>query len=334
MAGAPDSPTDIGRRPWLGVLWRTLRGVRDNRLTDSAAALTYYGVLAIFPALLAVVALLGLIGHSVTQPLLEDLGSVAPGPAKQIFTSAIENIEKSRGAAGILFVVSLLGAVWSASGYVGAFMRAANSIYEVEEGRPIWKTIPTRVLTTIVLLVLLAVSAVAVVLTGGLAGQVGKLLGVGGTAVTVWDIAKWPVLVLVVATMFSILYWATPNVKQPGFRWLTPGGLFAVVMWIVVSAAFAAYVANFSSYNKTYGALGGVIVFLVWLWLSNIAVLLGAKLNAELERERQIRMGRAGPPPFAEPRDAPKKDSAAERDPARLDQESVQGSDPEHKRAA
>lgn len=307
MAEAPDSPTDIGRRSWLSVLWRTLRGVRDNNLTDYAAALTYYGVLAVFPALLAVVALLGVIGHSATQPLLEDLGSVAPGPAKQIFTSAIENIQKSRGAAGILFVVALLGAVWSASGYVGAFMRAANSIYGMEEGRPVWKTIPTRVLTTIVLLVLLAVSAVAVVLTGGLAGQVGKLLGVQGTAVTVWDIAKWPVLVLVVGTMFSILYWATPNVKQPGFRWLTPGGLFAVVMWIVVSAAFAAYVANFSSYNKTYGALGGVIAFLVWLWLSNVAVLLGAKLNAELERDRQIRLGRAPePPPFAEPRDAPK----------------------------
>lgn len=307
MAGAPDSPTDFGRRPWLSVLWRTLRGVRDNQLTDSAAALTYYGVLAVFPALLAVVALLGLIGRSATQPLLEDLASVAPGPAKQIFTSAIENIQKSGGTAGILFVVALLGAVWSASGYVGAFMRAANSIYAIEEGRPVWKTIPTRVLTTIVLLVLLAVSAVAVVLTGGLAGQVGKLLGVRGTAVTVWDIAKWPVLVLVVGTMFSILYWATPNVKQPGFRWLTPGGLFAVVMWIVVSAAFAAYVANFGSYNKTYGALGGVIVFLVWLWLSNVAVLLGAKLNAELERERQIRLGRAPePPPFAEPRDAPK----------------------------
>lgn len=308
MAGAPDSPTDIGRRPWLSVLWRTLRGVRDNQLTDSAAALTYYGVLAVFPALLAIVALLALIGHSATQPLLEDLANVAPGPAKQIFTSAIENIQKNRGAAGILFILSLLGAVWSASGYVGAFMRAANSIYGMEEGRPVWKTIPTRVLTTIVLLILLAVSAVAVVLTGGLAGQVGKLLGVQGTAVTVWDIAKWPVLVLVMGTMFSILYWATPNVKQPGFRWLTPGGLFAVVMWIVVSAAFAAYVANFGSYNKTYGALGGVIVFLVWLWLSNLAVLLGAKLNAELERERQIRMGHAPePPPFAEPRDAPKK---------------------------
>lgn len=307
MAGVPDSPTDIGRRPWLSLVWQTLRGARDNDLTDYAAALTYYGVLAIFPALLAVVAMLGLIGHSATGPLLEDLSSVAPGPAKQIFTSAIQNIQKGKGEAGVLFVVAILGAVWSASGYVGAFMRASNSVYGMPEGRPVWKTIPTRALTTIVLLVLLAASAIAVVLSGGLATQVGKLLGVRGTAVTVWDIAKWPALVLVVGTMFSILYWAAPNVRHPGFRWLSPGGLFAVVLWLIVSGAFAAYVANFSSYNKTYGALGGVIAFLVWLWLSNIAVLLGAKLNAELERERRIEMGQAPePPPFAEPRDEPR----------------------------
>jgi membrane protein len=303
-------PTDIGRGRWLGVIWRTLLGVRDNRITDWAAALTYYGVLAIFPALLALVAILGLIGHSATQPLIEDLGSVAPGPARQIFTSAIENIQRGRGTAGVLFVVSLLGAVWSASGYVGAFMRASNAIYDMREGRPIWKTIPTRFLTTLVLLVLLAASAVAVVLTGGLAGQVGKLLGVAGSAVTVWDIAKWPVLVVVVSLMFSILYWAAPNVRHPGFRWLSPGGLFAVGAWALVSGAFAAYVANFGSYNKTYGALGGVIAFLVWLWISNVAVLLGAKLNAELERERRIEVGHPTQrTPFAQPRQAPEEDA-------------------------
>jgi membrane protein len=313
-SGALKGPTDVDRRAWGAVIWRSLRGVRDNRLTDWAAALTYYGVLAIFPALLAVVAVLGVIGHSATQPLLEDLGSVAPGPAKRIFVSAIENLQRDRGAAGVLFVAAVLGAIWSASGYVGAFMRASNAIYEIGEGRPAWKTIPTRVATTIVLLVLIAVSAVAVVFTGGLAGQAAKLLGVGGSAVTVWDIAKWPVLVLVVSLMFAILYWAAPNVRHPGFRWLNPGGLFAVVMWIVVSAAFAAYVANFASYNKTYGAVGGVIVFLVWLWLSNVAVLLGARLNAELERERRVALGH--PPrqePFVEPRDTRKLDEGERR---------------------
>jgi membrane protein len=190
-------------------------------------------------------------------------------------------------------------------------MRASNAIYDVEEGRPIWKTLPVRVSVTLVLLVLLAVTALGVVLTGGLAKEVGNILGIGNSAVGAWDIAKWPVLLIVVSLMFSLLYWAAPNVKQPGFRWVTVGGLVAVVVWILASAAFAFYVANFSSYNKTYGALGGVIVFLVWLWVSNIAVLLGAELNAELERGRRLAAGQAAEDdPFAEPRDTRKmKDS-------------------------
>jgi membrane protein len=160
---------------------------------------------------------------------------------------------------------------------------------------------------TVVMLVLLAISAIAVVVTGSLAGQIGKILGIGGTAVTIWDIAKWPVLLLVVSFMFSILYWAAPNVKHPGFRWLSPGGVFAVAVWVIASGAFAFYVANFSSYNKTYGALAGVIIFLVWLWISNIAVLLGAEWNAEMERGRQIEAGHPKDrEPFVEPRKAPK----------------------------
>ena len=173
-------------------------------------------------------------------------------------------------------------------------MRASNAIYDVGEGRPIWKTVPVRVGVTVVLVVLLAISALAVALTGGLAKQVGDLVGVGSSAVTVWDIAKWPVLLLVVGIMFAILYWASPNVKQPGFRWITPGGLLAVVISLLASGGFALYVANFGSYNKTYGALAGVIVFLVWLWIANIAVLLGAEFNAELERGRRIEGGHPG----------------------------------------
>jgi membrane protein len=308
---APDAPTKLKGRSWMGAIKRTLREFREDNLTDWAAALTYYGVLAIFPAIIALVSILGLIGSSATQPLLDNLGKVAPGPAKDILTSAIQNLQKSQGAAGLIFIAGLAGAVWSASGYVAAFMRASNAIYDVDEGRPIWKTIPTRVGVTLVLVALLAISAMAVVLTGGLAEQVGNVIGVGSTAVTVWDIAKWPVLLLVVSFMFALLYWASPNVKLPGFRWLTPGGLFAVVLWIVASAAFAFYVANFGSYNKTYGALAGVIVFLVWLWVSNIAVLLGAELNAELERGRRIEAGHpADKEPFVEPRDTRKFDSA------------------------
>ncbi len=300
---APAKPTRLGLRSWGGVFGRTVTEFRADNLTDWAATLTYYGVLAIFPALIALVSILGLIGHSATQPLINNLGKLAPGAARQIFTSAIHNLQHGRGTAGLLFVVGLAGAIWSASGYIAAFTRASNAIYDVDEGRPFWITIPVRLAVTVVLLVLLALSAFAVVITGGLASQVGKLLGIGSTAVTIWDIAKWPVLLLIVSFMFSILYWAAPNVRHPGFRWLSPGGVVAVAVWVIASGAFALYVASFSSYNKTYGALAAVVIFLVWLWISNIAVLVGAELNAELERGRQIQAGHpADREPFVEPR--------------------------------
>jgi membrane protein len=304
---APESPTDLGKRSWFGVLRRSVSEFKEDNLTDWAAALTYYGVLAIFPALIVLVSVLGLIGSSATQPLLDNLGEVAPGPAKEIFSNAIKDLQGSQGAAGVFFVIGLLGALWSASGYVAAFMRASNSIYDMPEGRPIWKTIPVRVGLTVVLLALLAISAVAVVLTGGLSKQVGNLVGAGDTAVTIWNIAKWPVLLLVVSFMFALLYWAAPNVKHPKFRWISPGGILAVLGWIVASAAFAFYVASFGSYSKTYGALAGVIVFLVWLWISNIVVLFGAVFNAELERGRAIEAGHPEEKePFVEPRDTRK----------------------------
>jgi membrane protein len=304
---APEGPGDLEKRSWLDVLKRTVFEFRDDDLTDWAAALTYYGILSIFPMLIALVSILGLVGASATQPLIDNINTVAPGPAKEIFTNAIANLQKSSGQAGLFFIVGLLLALWSASGYVAAFMRASNSIYEVEEGRPIWKTVPVRVGTTVVLVLLLAITGVGVTVTGGLAEEIGKLIGLGDTAVTVWGIAKWPVLLLIVSFMFAFLYWAAPNVKQPGFRWISPGGVLAVIVWVIASAAFAFYVANFSSYNKTYGALGGVITFLVWLWISNIAVLLGAEMNAELERGRQIEAGHpADEEPFLEPRDTRK----------------------------
>jgi membrane protein len=313
-ARGPTSPPRLHRRSWLGALKRSGKGFQAHNLTDWAAALTYYGVLSIFPALVALVSILGLIGHSVTAPLVHNLAAVAPGPAKQIFTNAINGLQHSRGAAGVLVVVGIASAIWSASGYIGGFMRASNAIYEIEEGRPIWITRPVQLAVTVVLLALLVVCAVAVVFTGTLAKQVGHLIGAGSSAVTAWDIAKWPVLVVAVAFMFSILYWAAPNVRHPGFRWLTPGGLFGVAVWLVASAAFAAYVANFASYNKTYGTLGGVIAFLVWLWISNLAVLLGAELNAELERGRELEAGQPAEDDLqVEPRSTRKMDTEPSR---------------------
>src|SRR5436305_2448283 len=263
---APDGPADLGTRSWFGVLKRTVREFKEDNLTDWAAALTYYGILAIFPAILALVSVLGVLGSSATQPLINNLGTVAPGPAKDIFTNAVKNLQQSQGAAGIALIVGIVLALWSASGYVAAFMRASNAIYDVGEGRPIWKTAPTRFLTTLVLVVMLAAVATALTVTGPLAQQVGKVLGVGSAAVTAWDIAKWPVVLLVVITMFAILYWAAPNVKHPKFAWISPGGIVGVVVWLIASAAFALYVAKFATnYNQTYGSLGGVIVFLACL---------------------------------------------------------------------
>ena len=294
MNASDEGPTDLRSRSWLGVLKRTVTEFRDDNLTDWAAALTYYAVLAIFPALIVLVSVLGLIGESATQPLIDNLGKVAPGPAQDIFTSAIENIQGSQGAAGVFFVIGLLAAIWSASGYIAAFMRASNAIYDIEEGRPIWKTLPVRVGLTVLLMVLTAVSAIGVTLSGGLAREVGDLIGVGDTAVQVWNIVKWPVLLLVVSLMFAVLYWAAPNVKQPGFRWITPGGVLAVLgLGDRVGRRSPSTSANFGSYNKTYGALAGPIVFLVWLWISNVMILLGAEFNAELERGRAIEDGHA-----------------------------------------
>jgi membrane protein len=300
---APDQPTDLPRRAWPGVLKRTIREFNADHLTDLAAALTYYGVLAIFPMLVVIVSLVGLLGHSVSQSLIHNLSTVAPGTTKQILTDAITNIQSDRGASGVAFVIGLVTAMWSASGYVAAFMRASNVVWDVEEGRPFYKTLPVRLAVTFVTVVLLTLSAAAVVFTGSLAGKLGNLIGVGSTGVQVWDIAKWPVLALVVVLILAILYYAGPNVRQPGFRWVTPGGLVAVVLWIVASAAFAFYVANFSSYNKTYGAIASVVIFLVWLWITNLVILLGAELNAEIERGRQIEGGQpAEREPYLPPR--------------------------------
>ena len=303
----PKDPADLPPGSWRKALGRTVREFKDDNVTDWAAALTYYAVLSLFPALIALVSIVGLLGPSATNSLKSNLGSFAPGPAKTIVTEAINGLAQNQGAAGVLFVIGILGALWSASGYIAAFMRASNDIWDVDEGRPIWKTVPVRLGVTLVVVVLLAASAMAVVLTGSLARKTGQLLGLGSTFVTVWDIAKWPVLLLVVATILAILYYASPNVRQPGFRWVTPGSIVAVVAWVAVSALFALYVANFGSYNKTYGSLAAVIVFLVWLWLTNVAVLFGAELNAEIERGRQIDAGYPeDKEPFLEPRDTKK----------------------------
>jgi len=301
---APEGPTELSKRSWWAVLKRTVREFSKDNLTDWAAALTYYSILSLFPAVIVLTAVLGLLGPSATQTLIDNINTMVPGQGRDVLVTAIRELQHSQGLAGPLAIIGLAGALWSASAYIGAFMRASNAIYKMPEGRPGWKTVPLRVGLTLAAVVLLALCAAGVVVTGVVAERIGQMLGIGSTGVLVWDIAKWPVLAVLVSLMFALLYWASPNVKHPGFRWLTPGGVLAVAVWVLTSAGFAFYVANFGSYNKTYGSLGGVIGFLVWLWISNIAVLLGAELDAELARGQRIEAGQpAEQEPFLPPRD-------------------------------
>ncbi|MFB0615056.1 YihY/virulence factor BrkB family protein [Streptomyces sp. AGS-58] len=301
---APDAPTKLPKGAWLRVLKGSLKEFQDDELSDRAAALTYYGVLSLFPALLVLISLLGITGKSATDTVLSHLKQLAPGSAREILTRAVEQLQNRAGTGSVMAIVGVAIAVWSASGYVAAFIRTANAVYDMPEGRPVWKILPVRLGVTVVLMVLAVVSALIVVFTGSLAHQAGVALGIGDSALTVWSIAKWPVLVLLVTMMIALLYWATPNAKVRGFRWVTPGSFLALVIWMIASTGFAFYVANFASYNKTYGTMAGVIVFLVWLWISNLAVLLGLEFDAETARQRAIAGGH--PPqaePYAEPRD-------------------------------
>ncbi|MFF3348952.1 YihY/virulence factor BrkB family protein [Streptomyces sp. NPDC002779] len=311
---APDTPTDLPKRSWMAVLKGTLKEFKKDELTDRAAALTYYGILALFPALLALISLLGVVGQSASQQVLDNIQKLAPGAARDVLTNAVTQMQGNAGLGSIMAIVGLALAVWSASGYVAAFIRTANAVYDVPEGRPVWKVLPVRLGVTVVLMVIAVLSAVIVVFTGSLAKEVGSVLGVGDTALTVWSIAKWPVLVILVTTMIAILYWATPNAKVRGFRWVTPGSLLAVLIWLVASAGFAFYVANFGSYNKTYGTFAGVIIFLVWLWITNLAILLGLEFDAEMARQRAVAGGHdAGDEPYVEPRDTRKWDEEDRR---------------------
>ncbi|GAA0271819.1 YihY/virulence factor BrkB family protein [Streptomyces polychromogenes] len=300
----PDRLSELPKRSWKAVLRGTLKEFKDDELADRAAALTYYGVLALFPALLVLVSLLGIAGDSATKQVLDNLRKLTPGAARDVISKAVEQLQGNAGAGSLLAIVGILVAVWSASGYVAAFIRASNAVYDMPEGRPVWKVLPLRVGLTAVLMVLAVASALIVVFTGTLARQAGSALGVGDTAMTVWSIAKWPVLLLLVTIMIALLYWAAPNAKGRGFRWVTPGSVLALVIWMITSAGFAFYVANFGSYNKTYGTLAGVIIFLVWLWITNLAVLLGLEFDAEMVRQRAIAGGHpAEEEPYVEPRD-------------------------------
>jgi membrane protein len=297
------------------TLKRTALEFSDDKMTVWAAALTYYGLLSLFPALIAFVGIIGFFADpaSATQTITDIVTGIGPSSAAETFSGPIESITSNNSAAGIMAIVGIVAALWSASGYVGTFIQASNEIYETPEGRPFWKLRPLQMLVTLVMLVLAVAVVLALILTGPVADAVAGPLGIGDTAVTVWQYAKWPVLILVVIAMIAVLYYASPNVKPVGFRSVLPGAAVALVVWIIASVGFAIYVANFGSYDKTYGTLGGVVIFLMWLWITNNAILLGAELNAERERSRQIEAGvpHAERRIALEPRGEPKRPKTA-----------------------
>lgn len=315
-ADKPDSPDDLTKRSWLYVLRKTVREFGDDQCTDLAAALTYYSVLALFPAAIALLSLVGLVGQGpqTVDTLLGILRDVGASGAADTLEPTLNELSRSQSA-GIGFVVGLAAALWSASGFVGAFGRGMNRIYEVDEGRPVWKLRPWMLVVTLVTIVLTGLVALGLVLTGPAAQAVGDAVGLGDAALTAWNIAKWPVLLAVVVLIVALLYYATPNVKQPRFRWISVGALVAIVVWVLASAAFGFYVANFASYNRTYGSLAGVVIFLLWLWLTNLALLFGAELDAELERGRELQAGLPAEETIQlPPRDTRKSDKAADKE--------------------
>ena len=315
-ADKPDSPTDLRKRSWFYVARKTAREFSGDQCTDLAAALTYYSVLALFPAAIAILSLVSLVGQgpSTVDTLLGILRDIGASSAADTLEPTLTQLSKAQNS-GLALIIGLAAALWSASGYIGAFGRGMNRIYEIDEGRPIWKLRPTMLVVTLITVVLTALVAVGLILTGPAAQAVGDAIGLGSTVVTVWNIAKWPVLLGVVVLIVALLYYATPNVKQPKFRWISVGAVVAILTWVIASALFGFYVATFSNYNKTYGSLAGVIVFLLWLWITNLALLFGAELDAELERGRQLQAGMPAEEVIQLPaRDTRKSDKAAKKE--------------------
>src|SRR4051794_38717567 len=313
----PDSPKELGKQGWKYTFKKTFREFTSDQCTDIAASLTYYSVLSLFPALIALVSLLGVVGQGqkAVNSLLQVLGSVMPADALDVLRGPIEGFAKS-DASGFALVFGIVLAIWSASGYVGAFTRAMNRIYEIDEGRPFWKLKPAQLLVTVIGIVLILIVVLLIVISGPIAQSVGNLVGAGDAAVTVWEVVKWPVIALILVLMVAILFYATPNVKQPKFKWMSMGALIALLVLVIASVLFGLYVTNFSNYAKNYGALAGVVIFLLWLWIANLALLFGAEFDAEVERSRQLRGGIEGAEDDIQlpPRDTKKSEKNADKE--------------------
>lgn len=311
---APEGPSELTGYSKRNLLRRVGQEFKNDNLTTLAAALTYYAVLSVVPGLIVLISVLGLAGHHAVVKVTSQVQALAPGSSATFIRSLITQAQHNKGGAGVTAIVGLVIALWSASSYVNAYRQSSNIIYGIGEGRPIWKTVPLRIGVTVLAVIVLVIGGAIVVISGPVANQIGNALGVGHAAVVAWGIAKWPILLILVAVLLAVLFWASPNAKQGGIKWLSPGGVLATLLWVVVSALFAVYVVHFSSYDRTYGPLAGVVIFLVWLWLTNVAVLVGTELNAEIDHERAIASGLPEHVrPYSEPRDT-RKLQQSERD--------------------
>jgi membrane protein len=287
---ADNAPTGADPKATTGgTITRTLKEFSEDNLTDWAAALTYYGVLALFPALIALLSIIGLLTDPRT--LTDALTAVVPQDSADTLNPVIQQLAGNSAPVGFGLVLGLAGAVWSASGYVGAFTRAANVVYETPEGRKIWKLKPLQLLVTLIGILFAAIIVAMLVLSGPVVDAIGSAIGLGEAAMTVWNVVKWPVMVVILALMIAVLYYSTPNVKLRGFKWVSPGAGVAILVALVASALFAFYVGNFGSYNKTYGTLAGIVIFLIWFWLINLALLFGIEFDAEMERTKELKEG-------------------------------------------
>ncbi|MBW4040781.1 MAG: YihY/virulence factor BrkB family protein [Acidobacteria bacterium] len=321
-AAKPEGPEDLHKPTWTYALKKTFKEFGSDQCTDLAAALVYYSVLALGPALIAIVSILGLLSpsavHQLTAQFLLPVKASSPG-VYNIVTQLITNATRTQGV-GVGLVVGVVGAIWSASGYVGAFGRAMNRIYSIPEGRPIWKLRPTQLLVTVVVVVLVVIGALILVSTGPIVDRIAGVIGIGSLALTVFQIVKWPILIAIAVAAIAILYYFSPNIRQPKFKWTSTGSLLALIVWALATVALGLYLSltGGGSYARTYGAVAGVIVFLLWVWITNLVLLFGAEFDAELERSRELQAGMAAEEqiqlPMRDSRQSDKKAAKHEED--------------------
>jgi membrane protein len=272
---------------------RTLVAFYDDQMTHHAAALTYYSLMSLFPALLIAVSLLGIVGQypATYDAIVGYLRDVAPASALDALDSSVRHALQSKGTAVTTLAVSAVVALYGATGVLEATRRALNVVFDVKHGRSFLQRKTVDVLSSVVLMTLVLTTLVLVFVGGRFARDLLGFAGLGGTGADVWSVVRWPVAVALAVFVFSFLYYVTPDVEQRSFRWITPGAAVGVAVWLLASYGFSVYISSFADVGAVYGAFAGAIVLVGWMWLSNVALLLGAEVNAAIERDRELHAG-------------------------------------------